>query len=100
MIKGDKILIRQGFNGVWFENFPARTSDDDNTFTYSMLDALIAEEAADDIADELKSSVTVDFSALDKKYENKVRKELQSYRTMTHVEIEQMEALLLKELFS
>ena len=97
-MKGEKKLIRQGFNGVWFENFPVQASDD-GRFTYSMLDALVAEEAADDITEYLKPSVTVDFSTLDKKYEDKIRKEFRSFSNMTPEEVDQTERFLLKELF-
>lgn len=97
-MEGEKILVMEGFRGVLFENFPAIKTGD-NTYNYSMLNALIAEIVAEEIPDALKPSVTLDFSTLDKKYENQVKQGLLAQITMTPEELRAAEEIILAELF-
>ncbi|MCI0184893.1 hypothetical protein [Sulfoacidibacillus ferrooxidans] len=100
-MKGERILITHGFNGVWFNNFPAKKGETEEEFTYNSLDALAAEFAADDIADPLKTSVIVDFSKLDRIYFDRVKTEIRSRKEhqMSDQELHEMEQFLIEKIF-
>ena len=94
-----RILITEGFSGVLFENFPAFKTEEHGGYEYSMLNGLIAEEVAKEIPKLLRSSVTVDYATVDKKYEENVRRDLRSQIRMTPEELRASEKELIKAIF-